>query len=561
MIREQLNIRPTTAIYGYFRKLSYDPWTAIAEFVDNSTQSYFDHKDELINSKDWTKLKVEIEYKESNGGCIIITDNAFGMNFDDFKRALILNSRPENISGRSEFGMGLKTAACWFGSYWTVTSSRLGENEEYRTVFDVNDFEKRQQADIDINRDSASREKHGTIIEISKLNKQLKGKTIAKIKDVLSSTYRRDIKSGEISLIYNGDELTYEEPEIYCDDDGIIYKKSVDFVVDHLGTEFPVKGYIAIREKGSVENSGFALIRRGRVIDPNYRPKELFGNQNSYAYQRIIGELDMDNWPVTQAKDKFDWKNDGLEEDFIEQLKPLMRDYKEVAEKRRKRKKSENEGTDVSEVDISLEKNSAKDPDLQPTLVPSPTNSSVSGNSSNHDATLKGIGDDVVESPHKSVDSTQNIFSYGGASREYVPRGTSVSESSELYVKPRAISEDNVSPKEWKTCCDFDGERYPLKIELVEDEGSQLIKLINSNDEEGQVTKVKINLLHPFFKERKDSRSSEAIISMAISMAVAEKESEYNSTEGQVSASYIREKISKVLEGDFFTRITPDNKE
>jgi|GEM_PF-6503576 len=34
------------------------------------------------------------------------------MEIEDFKRAIILNSPPKDKSGRNEFGMGLKTAAC-----------------------------------------------------------------------------------------------------------------------------------------------------------------------------------------------------------------------------------------------------------------------------------------------------------------------------------------------------------------------------------------------------------------------------------------------------------------
>jgi hypothetical protein len=506
MTREQVNIRPTTAIYGYFKKLSYDPWHAISEFVDNSTQSYFDHENELKNSKDWTKLKVEIEYKENNNGCITITDNAFGMDFTDFKRALILNSKPANTSGRSEFGMGLKTAACWFGSYWTVTSTRLGENEEYHTNFDVNDFETRQQADIDIDINQVPREKHGTVIVISKLYKGLKGRTISKIKEVLSSTYRRDIQSGKISIIFNGDELTYKEPEIYCDD-GTVYKQSLSFTVNHSGTEYPVKGYVAIRESGSVENSGFALIRRGRVIESNYRPTELFGKQNSFAYQRLIGEFDMDDWPVTQAKDKFDWSNDGLEDDFIEALKPLIHDYKKIAENRRKRTEQGNKKIDDAkkEDDQAVNKSGDKEINSQFNAIPQSENVFPSGvqNETNGKIIVS------VAKQGEGNEATGPSFNRAASSLALTPSTNS------NYSFPSAV----VSPKTWKRVCKFEGEEYPLKIETVEIDGSPLIKIINSVDDNDPVTCVRINLLHSFFKGRRDQKTADAIIAIAVSMA------------------------------------------
>ena len=43
-----VNIRPESDIYGQYRRLAYKVWYAIAEFVDNSTGSFSDHRSELI---------------------------------------------------------------------------------------------------------------------------------------------------------------------------------------------------------------------------------------------------------------------------------------------------------------------------------------------------------------------------------------------------------------------------------------------------------------------------------------------------------------------------------
>jgi hypothetical protein len=58
---------------------------------------------------------------------------------------------------------------------------------------------------------------------------------------------------------------------------------------------------------------------------------EVFGQPNMYRSQRLIGELHMDEWPVTQAKDAFDW-SDGLEDAFIERLKSVCKEYGDYAE-------------------------------------------------------------------------------------------------------------------------------------------------------------------------------------------------------------------------------------
>ena len=44
---QELNIQPQAGVIGVFSRLNYKPWYAIAEFVDNSTQSFYSHQDYL----------------------------------------------------------------------------------------------------------------------------------------------------------------------------------------------------------------------------------------------------------------------------------------------------------------------------------------------------------------------------------------------------------------------------------------------------------------------------------------------------------------------------------
>ena len=59
---KKINIRPTSSVYATYKRLSYQPWTAIAEFVDNSTQSFYDHKEELMSLKYSRGLTITIDY-------------------------------------------------------------------------------------------------------------------------------------------------------------------------------------------------------------------------------------------------------------------------------------------------------------------------------------------------------------------------------------------------------------------------------------------------------------------------------------------------------------------
>ena len=73
---KSINIRPTTSVYATYKNIRYDPWTAIAEFVDNSTQSYYDNILKLESTKYWDGLQIDIEYKKDKGKLVIDEDEA-----------------------------------------------------------------------------------------------------------------------------------------------------------------------------------------------------------------------------------------------------------------------------------------------------------------------------------------------------------------------------------------------------------------------------------------------------------------------------------------------------
>lgn len=46
--------------------------------------------------------------------------------------------------------MGLKTAACWFGSYWTVESTQYGSGNLYKASVDVDKLQNDKDEEIDV---------------------------------------------------------------------------------------------------------------------------------------------------------------------------------------------------------------------------------------------------------------------------------------------------------------------------------------------------------------------------------------------------------------------------
>ena len=345
----ELNIQPAASILNVFSRLSYKPWYAIAEFVDNSTQSYISHQEELDNDEFFEKLVVNVRY-DSEENTLSIIDNAYGMEIDRFKDAIILDSRNETQSGRNEFGMGLKTAASWFGNVWTVKSTQYGSNNCYVATIDIPKLKENNLNSIEIHRSHVNSKKHGTEIIIEQVTKRITGsRTIGKIRNLLSNMYRRDINNRNIEIWFNGVPIEFEDYPILTNFREKDWKKDLDFRVQFLDREYRVTGFVAIRNPGSYSESGFALFRQDRVViggdDANYKPKDIFGQAQSQISLKLFGELNMDDFPVNQAKDGFIW-DDGLEEAFVDELKANIQEYIKIAELSKKDRDAESQYSD-----------------------------------------------------------------------------------------------------------------------------------------------------------------------------------------------------------------------
>lgn len=527
---KKLNIRPTSSVYATYKRLSYQPWTAIAEFVDNSTQSFYDHKKELLEIENNEGLRIEINYIDSpeEGDRLEIIDNAYGMEWEDFQRAVILDKPPINRDGRNEFGMGLKTAACWFGSVWSVESTRYNSSVKYYTEINVDELGEYKIEEIDVQEEDANLHEHYTKVIIRKLNKKIKGsRTIAKVKDLLSSIYREDIRSKKVKIFYNGTLLTFKEPPVYIenkDGEEKKWKKDIAFSIMHDGKELKVKGFVAIRIPGSVKDAGFTLLRRGRVIiggsENTYRPNELFGDSNSYAWQRLYGEFHMNNWPVTQAKDGFDWHNSGLEEAFIEKLKELTQDYRRKADDIRVREKIKT--TDVVNDALTAFTNSKLIEDASVSISTTETSLDVKKEitKDNDETNLNNnleVTSDIIEKEETAV----------------------VSENSDGVI----IDGGNTVDYSFK----YKGQDYSFHILLDLNHPSAHWLLVEPESESQYV--LTINMRHSFFKpliERKEFMP--LMMKMAIAMVLAEIESLLVSQDGKIDPSAIRVNMNEILE-------------
>lgn len=326
-----------------YKRLAYQVWYALAEFVDNSTQAYFNHREELdaVYEAEGTRLTVSITTgRDANGEFIRITDNSIGMSKKELANAVYVGKPPLDTRGRSRYGLGLKTGASWFGDLWTVETTRLNETFKHTVTVDV-PLVAGGELDLPYSRQKARPEEHWTIITIRRLHRRLTGRALGKVKNYLRSLYRRDISDGSLILKVKGEILLWEadiDEKLLKREDGTKAKKKFAFKV---GTK-RVTGWAGVWDRGSRRNAGFSIIQSNRVVTgwpDSYRPETIFGAQeggsNDLVNQRLFGELVLDKFEISHTKDQILFE-DNEQEVLEAKLAKTLADLRQLAQTHRK---------------------------------------------------------------------------------------------------------------------------------------------------------------------------------------------------------------------------------
>lgn len=348
---DSVSIRPTVGFYRMIPALPYKKWVALGEMVDNSIQSFDKNKEQLLKLHGPKfKLVVEISFHNGDKPWIEVSDNAAGIPDSEFGRAFTPAAPPSDKSGISQYGIGMKSSACWFSKNFFVRTMALGETSTKTVHFDIPKILKLEQEDLDVSRKPKSENEHGTTIELHNLLQPIPlGTALWTTKNYLKSIYREWLRSGQLTLIVAGETLTYESPKwlrepFWPTDQGpvgepIEWIKNVNIELtkswdeaDAVGIhKVPprVTGYVAILEKGSTKTAGLSLIWKNKVVqgaggeaessEDLYRPSRIFGSGNAFEKQRIFGELDVSELRVTSFKDAINWTA-GQEEELLDKL-------------------------------------------------------------------------------------------------------------------------------------------------------------------------------------------------------------------------------------------------
>ena len=284
-----------------------------------------------------------------------------------------------------------------------------------------------------------------------------------------------------LNLFVNDALMVYDEPPILraplagTNDEEKLWKKEIDF---DFGNELSVRGFAALMDPGTYAKSGFALFRRGRLIqgsaDEGYRPIMIFGRtRGSYRALRLFGELHLENFEVSHTKDGFRW--DENEEPFLDILREHL--------------------------------NSDELPLLRQA----------------DDYRVRAPRDQLFELATKAIDKTVGVMENSEFPDDLwaVSREPAVETQLEpLWDSPKVVTRELKVP--------FGNREWLIKVELVNDY-SQSEWLSVSDQPRGPIEhntiEIRLNLAHPFMVRfaQNDAEDIEALLRVAAGLALSEK--------------------------------------
>jgi hypothetical protein len=351
---ENLEIRPGVGLWALFRTMRYTSWVALGELVDNSIGSYIANKDKLIALHgEKYRLRVDITFVNGSNPEIQVKDNAAGISTNDVKRAFTPALPPVDRSGINQYGIGMKSSACWYANFFTVKSRAIGEPFARIVTFDIPKIIKEQTEIVKPIKEIVTNEKyHGTSIIMRNLNQPIPvAGAASRVRSYLKSMYRDFIRTGELILTINNEKLepdlvTYLKAPYWPNSLGPGSGQELEWVKNfeiELNESFvpsedkphppKIRGKVGILSKGDTKKAGLALLWKRRVVqgagnladspDDLYRPPILFGSSNAYRKQRLIGELDVSELTVTSFKDALVWSY-GQEEEALKKIKKIL---------------------------------------------------------------------------------------------------------------------------------------------------------------------------------------------------------------------------------------------
>jgi hypothetical protein len=360
----EIDIQPDVSALRMFRSMSFTPWFALGEFVDNSITSAMKFHEKLValNGPDY-RLRVKIDFPPGENS-LTIEDNAAGISRQEMQRALRMGKAPQDVSvGLSRHGVGMKAAAFWWGARLEISTFPIDEEHGWKTIVDVStegDIATHVQVEAIPFRKSGP----GTLVVISGLwQKTPQKRTKGAIKSYLPSIYRAFLGGGTgnadltCEISYEGELLSFENPPLLNEPfwptrfgpepgaPSVLWRANFETI---LASGKRVNGWYGILESMQRDRAGFFLHYRGKgiagvvpvlpdqtraghegegakdaVARASYKPRKIFGQVGGYPDQSIIGEFDVSDFGKTISTDFPLWSPEE-EEEFVSKLHENM---------------------------------------------------------------------------------------------------------------------------------------------------------------------------------------------------------------------------------------------
>jgi hypothetical protein len=249
---------------------------------------------------------------------------------------------------------------------------------------------------------------------------------------------------------------------------------------------------MGLLERGSTTRAGFALMRRNRLIrgidGETYRPEEIFGRSNSFAYQRLFGELTLEGVRVSHTKDSFELES--IESELISALRAAADDPS-----------------------LPLLRQAAN---FRATLDRAPDRGDIASKAAS------GTVSEIADHPDACVAGQDILDRSSDAAGELTVPG-----SSTLVDPP--VSNPMTTPssrsRSESRSFDVDGESWTVCLELVDDPAiGDWVGVKEVADSDGRTIQIVFGLAHPFVQRfsTPDASELEPLVRLACSIGLAE---------------------------------------
>jgi hypothetical protein len=308
---EFFDITPDVHLIQSMGQKGYKFWQAISELIDNALDARIPGKSPLLLlikfGPDNVQKKKWIE----------IRDEGRGMTYDELEKAMKLayvrNRKDEKKLGK--FGLGLKTAASSLGAKFTIKTKHYeNKNDEVFTlIYDEAKFIKAGKWELKPNREVDKNFKHGTLIRIEEFDERgtsIYQNKVSRMIDMFSLQYGPYIEQGVLRIITDtlkkkGSEIVVKPYKYELVNDK---REELNFSV--RGKK--VTGWVGFVKAGHTGLSkgffGFNLFWRNRLVGLHKK----IGFRPHAENWRLVGELHLDDFPITNDKRDFIWNHNDM---------------------------------------------------------------------------------------------------------------------------------------------------------------------------------------------------------------------------------------------------------